>query len=123
MIYKIGMLCKHYKGKNLEDKNIYRIIKLGVDGKDIDLNKITYSGDRELKSAVNLVVYANIFQDNKLFAREYEDISGELSPEKQQQFNQIIKVQPLNNEEIAIIKSPKFIQAKEKQTIEKFYKQ
>ena len=25
MIYKIGMLCKHFKGENLLEKNIYRI--------------------------------------------------------------------------------------------------
>ena len=120
MIYKIGMLCKHFKGKSLEDKNIYRIIKLGVDGKDINTNEITYTGDAELKAASNLVVYANIFQDNKMFAREYEDISSELTPEKQQQFNQIIKVQPLNEEELAIVKSEKFIRTKEIQTMEKF---
>ncbi|MBE7082637.1 MAG: hypothetical protein E7378_03075 [Clostridiales bacterium] len=120
MIYQIGMLCKHFKGKGLEDKNIYRIIKLGVEGKDINPNEITYTGDGELMTASNLVVYANIFQNNKLFAREYEDISGELSPEKQQQFNQIIKVQPLNEDEIEIVNSPKFIEIKEMHTREKF---
>ena len=120
MIYKIGMLCKHFKGKGLEDKNIYRIIKLGVDGSDINSNEITYTGNGELRTASNLVIYANIFQNNKLFAREYEDISGELSLEKQQQFNQIIKVQPLNDEEIAIVSSPNFIEIKEIQTKEKF---
>ena len=61
-----------------------------------------------------------IFQNNKLFAREYEDISGELSPEKQQQFLQTIKVQPLTEEEIAIITSPKFIEEKELQTQAKY---
>ena len=25
MIYKVGMLCKHFKGNNLLEKNIYRI--------------------------------------------------------------------------------------------------
>ena len=120
MIYQIGMLCKHFKGKGLEDKNIYRIIKLGVDGKDINTNEITYTGDGELVTASNLVVYENIFQKNKVFAREYEDISGELSLEKQQQFNQVIKVQPLTEEEIAIVKSPRFVETKEVHTREKF---
>ena len=120
MIYQIGMLCKHFKGKSLEDKNIYRIIKLGVDGKDINPNEITYTGDGELNTASNLVVYANIFQNNKLFAREYDDISGELSPEKQQQFNQVLKVQPLNSEEILTVSSPNFVELKKIQTREKF---
>lgn len=120
MIYQIGMLCKYFKGKSLEDKNIYKIIKLGVEGKDINSKEITYTGDAELNTASNLVVYANIFQNNKLFAREYEDISSELSPEKQQQYNQVLKVQPLNEEEISIITSPKFIELKEIQTREKF---
>lgn len=120
MIYKTGMLCKHFKGKNLEEKNIYKIIKVGVLGSDVDTNKITYTGDGDLSTATNLVVYANIFQDNKLFAREYEDISGNLTDEKQQLFLQQIKVQPLTDEEIAIVKSPEFISAKELLTKEKF---
>ena len=37
MIYEICMFCKHFKGKTLEDKNIYEIIDLGISGKDIDL--------------------------------------------------------------------------------------
>ena len=120
MIYQIGMFCKHFKGKTLLDKNIYQIINLGISGKDIDTSRITYTGDGELSTAENLVVYANIFQNNKLFTREYEDISGELSPEKQQQFLQTIKVQPLTDEEIAIVTSPKFIEEKSLQTKEKY---
>lgn len=83
------MLCKHFKGKTLEEKNIYRIIKLGVSGKDIDKSLITYTGDHDLMSSTDLVVYANIFQDNKLFTREYSDISSSLSVEKQEEYNQI----------------------------------
>lgn len=119
-MYQVGMLCKHFKGKTLEEKNIYKIIKLGVSGKDISENEITYTGDGVLETAENLVVYANIFQNNKLFAREYEDISSELSQEKQQLFFQKIKVQPLTDEEIAVVKSPQFIKLKEIQTSEKY---
>ncbi len=119
MIYEIGMLCKHFKGANLEEKNIYKILALGVDGKDID-EKITYTGDGELKKAKNLVVYANIFQNNKLFAREYEDISSELSLEKQQQFSQTIKVQPLTEEETELVNDPKFVEIKREKVAEKF---
>ena len=92
MIYQIGMLCKHFKGENLLEKNIYRIEKIGVNGKDIDETIITYTGDGELASAKDLIVYSNIFQENKIFAREYSDISGELSKEKQEIYNQKIKV-------------------------------
>ena len=120
MIYKIGMLCKHFKGKTLVEKNIYRIIMLGVSGKDISQDEVTYTGDGDLYTAKNLVVYANIFQNDKLFAREYEDISSELTQEKQEAFSQKLKVQPLTEEEIAIIQLPQFIRLKQIQTTEKY---
>lgn len=122
MIYKIGMLCKHFKGETLLEKNIYRIEKLEVEGKDIDSSIITYTGDGVLLEAQNLVVYSNIFQDNKLFTREYEDISGELSKEKQEMFNQELKVQPLTDEEIETIKDEDFIEQKKKLVLSKFKK-
>lgn len=122
MIYKVGMLCKHFKGTDLLEKNIYRIEKIGVNGSDIDTSLITYTGDGELSTATNLIVYSNIFQDNKLFCREYEDISGKLSEEKKEQFNQMIKVQPLTDEEISIISSEEFIQNKNKMVAKKFAK-
>ena len=122
MIYNIGMLCKHFKGADLLEKNIYRIENLGVNGLDIDDSLITYTGDGELRTATNLVVYSNIFQYNKLFCREYEDISGELSDEKKEMFNQIIKVQPLSDEEIAMINSEEFIKNKKELVEKKFSK-
>lgn len=112
MIYKIGMLCKHFKGHNLIEKNIYQIEQLGVKGTDIDETLITYTGDNELLTSNNLVVYSNIFQNNKLFCREYEDISSNLSEEKQLEFNQTIKVQPLTDDEIDLINSDDFIKDK-----------
>lgn len=122
MIYKSGMLCKHFKGNDLLEKNIYRIEKIGVSGSDIDEALITYTGDGILNESTNLVVYSNIFQDNKLFCREYEDISGELSEEKKVQFNQTIKVEPLTEEEIEIINSEEFIQNKRELVSKKFTK-
>lgn len=122
MIYKVGMLCKHFKGENLLEKNIYRIEALGVDGKDIDETLITYTGDKELALAKNLVVYSNIFQENKLFAREYEDVSGELSKEKQEMYYQQIKVQALTQEEIDMINEANFITEKKKMVLSKFKK-
>lgn len=121
-IYEEGMLCKHFKGTDLLEKNIYRIIGLGVEGKDIDGSAITYTGDGVLSEAHDLVVYSNVFQDNKLFAREYADISSELSEEKSIMFNQKIRVQPLTQEEIAMVTSPDFIEAKKK-AVEEKYKQ
>ena len=112
MIYKIDMLCKHFKGKTLLEKNIYKIISLGVQGKEVDESVVTYTGDGNLLDSNNLVVYANIFQNNKLFAREYEDISSKLSDEKKKEYNQELKVQPLTEEEINIINSEKFIEEK-----------
>ena len=122
MIYKIGMFCKHFKGTNLLEKNIYRIENIGVDGSNIDESLITYTGDGILSTATNLVVYSNIFQDNKLFCREYEDISGELSNEKKEMFNQNIKVQPLTDEEISIINSEDFIKNKKELVAKKYSK-
>lgn len=111
-IYQEGMLCKHFKGTNLYEKNIYRIIKLHVDGKTIDESIITYTGDGVLQEAKDLVVYANIFQNDRLFTREYSDISGELSDEKKQQYMQTRRVDPLTQEEISIVTSQSFIDEK-----------
>lgn len=122
MIYKIGMLCKHFKGENLLEKNIYRIEQIGVEGKDINETLITYTGDGELLTAKNLVVYSNIFQENKLFAREYDDISGELSSEKKEMYNQEIKAQPLTKIEIDMINEDNFVTEKKKLVLSKFKK-
>ena len=107
-MYKEGMLCKHFKGKDLLEKNIYRIVKLGLSGKDIDTSVVTYTGDGILEDAFDLVLYQNIFQENKFFVRECEDISQRLSDDKQEEFNQEYRVQPLSDEEINIVLSDEF---------------
>lgn len=112
MIYQEGMLCKHFKGETLLEKNIYRIIRLNVLGTDVDTSKITYTGDGILQEATDLVLYQNIFQDNKYFVREYSDISSELSIEKQEQFHQSLKVQPLTEKEIEIVLGKEFASKK-----------
>lgn len=122
MIYKVGMLCKHFKGKDLFEKKIYRIERLGVYGRDILDSDIAYTGDNTLEGATNLVVYSNIFQDGKMFAREYEDISSELSDEKKKNYNQILKVEPLTDEEITVVESPSFIEEKKVLVKSKFKK-
>ncbi len=122
MLYKIGMLCKHFKGENLLEKNIYRIERLGVNGYELIDSDISYVGEGNLSTAKDLVVYANIFQDNKMFAREYEDISSELSADKQTVFHQVHKVEPLTSDEIEIINSEQFKSEKKAATLTKFKK-
>ena len=55
MELKVGDLCKHFKGANLLEKNIYEIIAINV----------TYTGDKAKEPIENLVVYKNVFQENK----------------------------------------------------------
>ncbi len=88
-MFKKGDLCKHFKGKSLEEKNIYEILETGV----------KYSGDASDKPIENLVVYKNIFQ-NKIFARELEDLISELPEEKQNLYGQKHRVEKLTPDEI-----------------------
>lgn len=118
MMYKVGMLCKHFKGKDLLEKNIYRIEKLGVKGTDID-DSITYTGDGDLYTATNLVVYSNIFQNNKMFCREYEDIASTLSDEQRELFHQDHRVEPLTAMELMLIESDNFNKLKTLSDIKK----
>ena len=92
-MFKKGDLCKHFKGKDLSEKNIYEILEVGV----------KYSGDKSELPIENLVVYKNIFQ-GKIFARELEDLLEELSPEKQAMYGQKYRVEKLTPEEIEIVK-------------------
>lgn len=92
-MFKKGDLCKHFKGKDLSEKNIYEILEMGV----------KYSGDASDKTIENLVVYKNIFQ-NKIFARELEDLISELPEEKQKLYGQKHRVEKLTPEEIREVK-------------------
>ena len=94
MILKKGDLCKHFKGKNLQEKNIYEVLETGVN----------YSGDASENPIKDLVRYKNIRQ-GKIFAREMSDLVAELTPEKQQEFGQKHRVDLLTKEEIEIVKS------------------
>ena len=94
MILKKGDLCKHFKGKNLQEKNIYEALETGVN----------YSGDASENPIKDLVIYKNIRQ-GKIFAREMSDLVAELTPEKQQEFGQKHRVDLLTKEEIEIVKS------------------
>lgn len=92
-MFKKGDLCKHFKGKNLDEKNIYEILEMGV----------TYSGDASEKTISNLVIYKNIFQ-GRIFARELEDLIEELTPEKQELYGQVHRVEKLTPAEVETVK-------------------
>lgn len=93
-MFKKGDWCKHFKGKTLEEKNVYEILEVGV----------TYSGDASDKPIQNLVVYKNLFQ-GKIFAREIEDLTAELEPEKQELYGQKHRVEKLTADEIENVKA------------------
>ena len=75
-MFQKGDLCKHFKGENLVEKNIYEILEVGV----------KYTGECE-QLEEPLIVYRNIFQEGKVFAREEKDLIAELAIEKQEKFN------------------------------------
>ena len=109
-MFKKGDLCKHFKGKTLEEKNIYEILETGVQ----------YSGDASEKPIRNLVVYKNIFQD-KIFARELEDLISELPEEKQKIYGQKYRVEKLTTKEIEIVKTELEARKQMKQTGKKYF--
>ena len=88
-----GDLFKHFKGTSLDDKNICEVLEVGV----------KYSGDKSDTPIENLVIYKNIFQ-NKIFARELDDLTAELSPEKQELYGQKHRAEKLTDDEIEYIK-------------------
>ena len=98
MNIKVGDLCKHFKGKDLIEKNIYEILQVGV----------IYTGENANNPLENLVVYRNIFQKDKFYVREYNDLIEELSEEKQKQYRQVHRIEKLTEEEIKLIKSEEF---------------
>lgn len=97
-LLKVGDLCKHFKGETLMEKNIYKILAIGV----------KYSGDKVQGGLNNLIVYENIFQNNKIFTREYEDFVQEIDKEKQELYHQKYRVEPLSKEEIEMVCNEQF---------------
>lgn len=93
MEIKINSLYKHFKGTNLIEKNIYRVL-----AKDV-----IYSGDNNIDIS-NLVIYQNMF-DGKIFAREVSDLTGVLDEDKQKLYGQVHRIEELTEEEIAIVES------------------
>lgn len=96
-MFQKGDLCKHFKGESLIQKNIYEILEVGV----------KYTGEAEGIEGT-LVVYRNIFQEDKIFARELWDMTAEIAKEKQEQFHQTYRVEKLTKEEQELVKSEAF---------------
>ena len=59
-----------------------------------------------------LIVYKNIFQEDKIFAREEGQLAEQLEESKQKEFGQKYRVEKLTQEEIEMIKTEEFIKAK-----------
>ena len=100
-MFKKGDLCKHFKGKDLIQKNIYEVLEIGV----------KYTGTAEgIKD--KLIVYRNIFQEDKIFAREESELAEQLEECMQREFRQKYRVEKLTQEEIEMIRTEEFIKAK-----------
>ncbi len=108
-VFKVGSLAKHFKGKRLIDKNIYRIISLNNDGSKLKKN-IKYTGVRDVSKSTNLVIYMNIF-NKKLFARELDDMYVEVE-------QGVHRVEPLTDEEVKRVESKRFIVSKSMKEID-----
>ncbi|MCI8794825.1 MAG: DUF1653 domain-containing protein [Bacilli bacterium] len=101
MILKAGDIVKHFKGEDLIEKNIYKIISVSPE----------YTGTNTFPDEP-VVVYESLFQERKGFVREYASLVEELSPEQKEKFNQDHRVDLLTEEEIKLIRTPEFIAKK-----------
>lgn len=100
---KITTFYKHFKGKDLIEKNIYLIIATSIDEDYFNVIKPKYVGNNEENiNYSDLVIYLNYFQ-NQLFAREYYDLVEELNEEQQLEYNQKYRVEALTKEEVTTI--------------------
>lgn len=101
MELKEGMICKHFKGKDLIEKNIYKIVAV----------KPEYTGERTF-TADAIVIYKPLFQEGKCFVREYDDLVAELNDEKKGLYQQTYRIEPLTEKELEEISTPDFIKEK-----------
>lgn len=97
MELKEGMICKHFKGETLVEKNIYQILAVNV----------SYMGENSIDLS-NIVIYKSLFQDGKVFAREYDDLVCELTDEQKEMYHQIQRVEPLSDDELLQINDEEF---------------
>ena len=97
----VGHFYKHFKGSNLVEKNIYKILAINP----------KYTGENEYPDK-QFVVYESIFQNDLCFIREYDDLAQELSDEEKEKYNQTYRIEELNEEELQLIMSDDFIKEK-----------
>lgn len=112
MELKEGMICKHFKGETLIEKNIYEIVAVNPE----------YTGTKVFPSDAT-VIYKSIFQEGKCFVREYDDLVLELSDEDKEKYQQSYRVEPLTDEELIMINDPEFIKQKLEYLEQKYGKQ
>lgn len=110
MELKVGDIVKHFKGESLIEKNIYEILALDV----------KYTGDNEINIS-SLVIYKPLFQSDKYFAREYDDLVSELNDEEKLKYNQDTRIQLLTEEELELIRTNDF-KIKKEEYIKSKYK-
>ena len=97
----VGHFYKHFKGSNLVERNIYKILAINP----------KYTGENEYPDK-QFVVYESIFQNGLCFIREYDDLAQELSDEEKEKYNQTYRIEELNEEELQLIMSDDFIKEK-----------
>lgn len=101
MELKKGDIVKHFKGHNLIEKNIYEIVSVNPE----------YTGTGKFTEEP-IIVYSSLFQDGKNFVREESDLIQELSLEEQEEYGQEHRIDLLTDEELNLIQSQAFINAK-----------
>lgn len=104
-----GDIVKHFKGKDLIEKNIYEIIAVGP----------KYTGTNDFTEEP-MVIYRPIFQVGKTFIREYDSLIEELSPTEKEEYGQINRVNILTEDELSTVKSPEFISKKIEFLVQKY---
>lgn len=100
MILKQGDIVKHFKGESLVEKNIYEIVAVNP----------VYTGEKETFPEV--VIYTPLFQTDKYYVREYDDLVCELTSEQQELYHQQHRIDLLTEDELALIKTDEFIAKK-----------
>lgn len=100
MYLKKGDIVKHFKGETLVEKNIYEIIAVNPE----------YTGENP--DFAEVIIYTPLFQEGKVFVREYNDLVGELTEEQQNLYHQQHRIDVLSEAELALIKTPEFVQEK-----------
>lgn len=98
---EVGGFYKHFKGSNLIEKNIYKILAINP----------KYTGISEYPDK-NYVVYESIFQNGLCFIREYDDLASELSDEEKELYKQDHRIEKLTDEELELINDESFIKEK-----------